>query len=128
MEMNKEVLTAFIASALTHFFNLAQSIHTARPVLPPTADESRDAYLSNHMVHQFTDSIVACVVDDHWGNPEKWKAVYIAANKVMMQVGYEGQIDTDHPASDELMHALSEVDGGVFDVEKVFGESEVDDD
>lgn len=49
-----------------------------------------------------------------------WKAVYSAANKVVIAVGYSGSIESDHPAIMELMCALADIDDGVFDVEKAF--------
>lgn len=48
---------------------------------------------------------------------EKWKALYKAANDVIIIVGMTGSIDSRHHAFDALARATDEIDGGLFDRE-----------
>ncbi len=43
---------------------------------------------------------------------EKIKNLYIAINNVVAEIGKEGQIDSRHKLTEELMHALFDIDGG----------------
>lgn len=54
------------------------------------------------------------------GKLEKFKALYIAANELMMKIGIDGQISIRDPRCNRLMDALAGLDGGEYDVDKVF--------
>ena len=45
---------------------------------------------------------------------EKTKNLYIAINNVVSEIGKEGQIDSRHKLTEELMHALFYIDGGEY--------------
>ena len=52
--------------------------------------------------------------------PNKFKQLYIAINKMMMHLGADGEINTRAVEVLDVMSALKELDGGVFDVGVVF--------
>ena len=45
----------------------------------------------------------------------KWKALYCAVNKMMMRLGADGEITADQDESADVMTALHDLDGGVYD-------------
>ena len=54
--------------------------------------------------------------------PDKFKALYIAINEMMIKLGMYGEITTRANEVLDVMSALRELDGGVFDVDAVFKE------
>ena len=54
--------------------------------------------------------------------PDKFKQLYVTINKMMIRLGAEGEINTRAVEVLDVMSALKELDGGVFDVGFVFKE------
>lgn len=52
----------------------------------------------------------------------RFKQLYITINKMMMKLGAEGEIGTRAVEVLDVMDALKELDGGVFDVDVAFKE------
>ena len=44
-----------------------------------------------------------------------WRPLYHAINKMLMDLGADGEITTENKHSMDVMNALSEIDGGVYD-------------
>ena len=51
---------------------------------------------------------------------EKFKALYIAANELMMKIGIDGEISIRDPRCNRLMDSLAALDGGEYGVDNVF--------
>ncbi len=56
--------------------------------------------------------------------PKRFKPLYIAINHLMIRLGAEGEITTRATEVSDVMHALKELDDGVFDVDAVFDDAE----
>jgi PAS domain-containing protein len=51
--------------------------------------------------------------DDSKAHQTKYRALYTAANAVVLHIGMDGEINSEHPAVCELMNALHDIDGGI---------------
>ena len=52
---------------------------------------------------------------------DRFKNLYIAINEMMAILGADGEISTDQVIVEDVMFSLKQIDGGTFDIEKVFG-------
>ena len=50
-------------------------------------------------------------------NREKLIDLYMAINELMMEMGIEGEVSSTSEKAEDVMSALYELDGGVYDVE-----------
>ena len=51
---------------------------------------------------------------------KKHKALYVAVNEMMASLGAHGQIEARDERVSAVMDVLHDIDGGVYDVEKIF--------
>lgn len=51
---------------------------------------------------------------------DNYKKLYIASNDLLCILGAEGSVISDDDAACELMSVLADIDGGQYDVKKVF--------
>lgn len=54
---------------------------------------------------------------------DKFKALYIAVNEMMAPLGAKGEIGARSPEVTEVMDKLFDIDEGVYDADKVFGDT-----
>lgn len=118
--INKQDI-AEINNALTelrNIANIAQIRHVRKEPAYLALEKAR-----NHLVR--INSMLTDDVEDQLDKREvaiskliledgitRLRALYDATNKMMAHLGADGEIDTDHPAVDAVMHALHKIDGG----------------
>ena len=44
-----------------------------------------------------------------------WKTLYCTVNEMMMRLGADGEINAQQTEAENVMSALAEIDGGVYD-------------
>ncbi len=55
----------------------------------------------------------------------EFRNLYIAINEMMAELGAKGEITTRNSLVTDVMNALHEIDDGVYDVKRVFGDNKI---